>query len=224
MEQSARIRAATVAILIGLTATASISRAADPSMRPYKDGPLTAADFRSPPPNPLPEKNGVSLSAMTYTSLHYDTRYQWQEIRPGRIQARLTSFEIMAQVDRRQSWTIRPDDDRLLDHEQGHFDVAEIWSRRIQKSFDSLISGQSLVGHGHDSDQAVADLNHQVDSRVQELLDQEQKAQDQYDAQTHHGLSHGAQAKARDAQVAALREKSDAEVRGTSAKVGERVN
>ncbi len=196
---------------------------ADSGTRPYADGPLSPADFRCPAPNPLPEKNGVLLSAMTYTSLHYNTRFQWQEIRPGRFQARLTSFEITTQVDRRKSWTTRPNDERLLDHEQGHLDVAELWARRIQDRFDSLISSRIISGSGSSGGQAIEDLNHQVDSRVQGLLAQEKQAQDQYDVQTHHGLSRANQSEARIAQIAALRGSSDASVIKSSGRSAARV-
>jgi hypothetical protein len=180
---------------------------ADLALRPYRNGPLTAADYRCPPPNPVPQKNGVYLSAMTYTSLHYTTRYRWRELQPEKVEAWLTNFEIVAEVDRRRSWTIRPTDERLLDHEQGHFDVTELNARRIQKKFDELISTDTIIGHGDDEKTAVADLNQQVDSRVQEFLDLEQKQQDQYDTATHHGLNHSAQADERQKQIAALHEK-----------------
>jgi hypothetical protein len=181
---------------------------ADLALRPYRDGPLTAADFRCPPPNPVPRKNGVSLSAMTFTSLNYKVRYRWREVQPKKIEARLTHFEVTAEVDRRQSWTLRPTDDRLLDHEQGHFDITEMCARRLQKKFDELIASDSIVGHGSDDAAAIADMNQQVDSHVQEFLDLEHKRQSQYDITTRHGTNHLAQSDERQKQIAALREKT----------------
>lgn len=181
---------------------------ADLALRPYSDGPLTAEDFRCPPPNPVPQKNGVYLSAMTYTTLHYSTRYRWHEPTPKNFEARLTHFEIVAQVDRRQSWTTRPTDDRLLDHEQGHFDVIEAWARRIQKNINAMISAGTMIGHGDTEAAAISDLNHQVDVRVDDLMAAERKAQDQYDIATRHGTDRLAQAMERRNQVAALKEKS----------------
>ena len=53
---------------------------ADLALRPWRDGPLSAADFRCPPPNPVPQKNGVALAAMTYTSLHYTIQLsRWRQ-------------------------------------------------------------------------------------------------------------------------------------------------
>jgi len=181
---------------------------AELAMRPYGDGPLSAADYRCPPPNPLPQKNGVQLSAMTFTSLHYNTRYRWREVQPEKFEVRLTHFDIVAEVDRRQSWTIRPTDERLLDHEQGHFDVSELNARRIQKKFNELISSGAVVGHGSDEATAVADMDQQVDSRVHDFLAQERKQQDQYDITTHHGTYHKSQAEERQKQLAALHDKS----------------
>jgi len=176
----------------------------DLAMRPYRSGPLTAADFRCPPPNPVPQKNGVYLSAMTYTSLRYSTRYRWHDLPSGEIEARLIHFEIVAEVDRQHSWTTRPTDERLLDHEQGHFDVTEIWGRKIQKKFNDWIADGAIVGTGADKAAAIADLNQRVDRRVQDLLDQEHKAQDQYDIATRHGTNHKAQADERQKQIDSL--------------------
>lgn len=181
---------------------------ADLALRPYRNGPLTAADFRCPPPNPVPQKNGVPLQSMTYTSLHYSIRYRWREVKPKNVEARLTSFEAVAEVDRRQSWTTRPTDERLLDHEQGHFDVTELWARRLQKKFNELIAAGTIVGHGEDSATAIADLNGRVDARVQDYLDAEHKQQDQYDITTHHGTYHRSQADERQKQIAALHDKT----------------
>ncbi len=181
---------------------------AELAMRPYRDGPLTAADYRCPPPNPLPQKNGVQLSAMTFTSLHYNTRYRWREVQPEKFEARLTSFDIVAEVDRRQSWTTRPTDERLLDHEQGHFDVSELNARRIQKKFNELIASSAVIGHGSDETNAIADMNQQVETRVHDYLEQERKQQDQYDITTHHGTYHKSQAEERQKQLAALKDKT----------------
>ena len=100
---------------------------------------------------------------MTFTSLHYNTRYRWRELGSEKFEARLTSFDIVAEVDRRQSWTTRPTDERLLDHEQGHFDVSELNARRIQKKFNELISSGGIIGHGSDETAAIADMNQQVE-------------------------------------------------------------
>jgi hypothetical protein len=181
---------------------------AELAMRPYRDGPLTAADYRCPPPNPLPQKNGVQLSAMTFTSLHYNTRYRWREVQPEKFEARLTSFDIVAEVDRRQSWTTRPTDERLLDHEQGHFDVSELNARRIQKKFNELTSSGGIIGRGSDEASSIADMNQQVESRVHDFLDQERKQQDQYDITTHHGTYHKSQAEERQKQLVALKDKT----------------
>jgi len=189
---------------------------ADLALRPYGNGPLTAADYRCPPPNPVPQKNGVALAAMTFTSTHYNIRYRWKEVKPGKVEARLTSFDVTADVDRRQSWNMRPTDDRLLDHEQGHFDVTELWARRIQKKFNDLMATGAIVGHGTDEATAVADLDQQVDARVHDFLDLEHKEQEQYDITTHHGTYHKSQADERQKQLAALHDKSPPPVKKSS--------
>ena len=222
--RSARRHAAFVGLIVAALCRIAIAADDDKkkptdaelALRPYGNGPLTAADYRCPPPNPVPQKNGVTLAAMTYTSIHYNIRYRWKEAKSKRIEARLTSFDVTAEVDRRQSWNTRPTDDRLLDHEQGHFDLTELWARRIQKKFNDLISTGAIVGHGTDEATAVADLDQQVDTRVQELLDLEHKEQDQYDITTHHGTFHKSQADERQKQLAALHDKSPPPVKKSS--------
>ena len=62
----------------------------------------------------------------------------------------------------------------------------------------------AIVGTGADKAAAIADLNQRVDRRVQDLLDQEHKAQDQYDIATRHGTNHKAQADERQKQIDSL--------------------
>ena len=58
-----------------------------------------------------------------------------------------------------------------------------------------------------DGPSAIADLNSQVDSRVQEYLDAEHKQQEQYDITTHHGTFHKSQSDERQKQIARLQDK-----------------
>jgi hypothetical protein len=174
--------------------------------RKYADGPLAPADFRAAVPEPQPVKDGVRLRAMTDVEIRYTTRYRWDEPTPGNVSARLTRFECQAVLLPEKCWNKEPDDLRLLDHEQGHFDVTEINTRRAQKRFDQLIADQGLIGYGSDERSAVADLDKKVHDEMQKVFDRERDEQIKYDRASNHGRNFAAQAKQRAAIDKLLKE------------------
>jgi hypothetical protein len=178
----------------------------DDSARKYADGQLAPADFRAAVPEPQPVKDGVKLRAMTDVEIRYTTRYRWDEPTPGKVSARLTRFDCQAVLLLEKCWNKEPDDLRLLDHEQGHFDITEINARRAQKRFDQLITDQGLLGYGSDERSAVADLDKKVHDEMQKIFDRERDEQIKYDRATNHGRSFAAQAKQRAAIDKLLKE------------------
>jgi Bacterial protein of unknown function (DUF922) len=170
---------------------------ASDSLRKYADGPIVPADFKAAVPDPTPVKDGVKLRAMTHTDIRYTTRYRWDEAKTGTVTAWLTRFDCYAALLRDKCWIKEPMDLRLIDHEQGHFDITEINAGRAQKKFDQLIAEKSLTGHGHDEASAVADLDKQVRDQMQHVFDKEREEQIEYDRVTNHGRNHSAQAKQR---------------------------
>jgi hypothetical protein len=179
--------------------------------RNYADGPLAPADFRAAVPDPQPVKDGVKLRAMTDVEIRYTTRYRWDEPTPGKVSARLTRFDCQAVLLPEKCWNKEPDDRRLLDHEQGHFDITEINARRAQQTFDQLIADQRLVGNGSDERSAVSDLDKKVHDEMQKVFDRERDEQIKYDRVTNHGRSFAAQAKQRAAIDKLLKESEPGE-------------
>jgi hypothetical protein len=190
-----------LSLFVLITGYAASAHAADGPRR-YADGPLGPADFRAAVPDPQPVKDGVKLRAMTDVEIRYMTRYRWDEPTPGKVSARLTRFDCFAQLLPDKCWIKEPDELRLLDHEQGHFDITEINARRAQKSFDKLIADQGLVGYGSDERSAVADLDKKVHDEMQKVFDRERDEQIEYDRATNHGRDFATQAK----RHAAIRE------------------
>ena len=119
--------------------------------------------------------------------------------------AKLTGIEIIASIERGKSWLFSPHDEKLLDHEQGHFDVTEITVRRALRKFNELIAGEGVTGHGHDRPSAIGDLNRQVKAMMKGFFDQEDQEQVEYDRMTHHGTVPATQAEQRQKQHAALK-------------------
>ncbi len=165
--------------------------------RTYADGPLAPADFKAAVPDPQPVKDGVKLRAMTDVEIHYSTRYRWEGTTSGEVSAWLTRFDCESMLMRDKCWNKEPDDLRLLDHEQGHFDISEINARKAQQHFKQLIADKTLVGHGADERSAMANLDKQVHDEMQKVFDREQAEQIEYDRATRHGRDFAAQAKQR---------------------------
>jgi predicted secreted Zn-dependent protease len=184
---------------------AQVANAADAPRR-YSDGPIVPADFKAAVPDPSPVKDGIKLRAMTHTEIRYTTRYRWDEAKSGVVTAWLTRFDCYAVLLCDKSWIKEPMDLRLIDHEQGHFDITEINARRAQKKFVPLIADKSLIGHGHDEASAVADLHEQVHDQMQHVFDSERDEQIEYDRVTNHGRNHSAQAEQRQIQHDRIKE------------------
>jgi hypothetical protein len=180
--------------------------AEESSLRPYSAGPLTLADYQQAVPNPRPIASGVWLAASTWTGTRYTTRYDWHSDRAGNVDARLTRVEVVASVDRAKSWNADRDRRQLIDHEQGHFDLTELYARRAQRKFNELLQGPGVVAHGPDEKTAAAEIDRQVKRIMDDYLDAEKTAQIEYDKVTHHGLLPGPQAEQRSFQQAALQE------------------
>ena len=103
-------------VLLGLVCGAAF---AAEQRRKYDEGPLRAEDFAGQV-REIPGK-----AANTATELRYEYRYRYQT--SGKMtQVTLQSVEIHAYIRRDASWNRNPDDQRLLDHEQGHADISQI--------------------------------------------------------------------------------------------------
>jgi hypothetical protein len=157
----------------------------NPAVRDYASGPLTAADFAAP----VPEDAG-QIQAFTTTDLRYSLEYRVTR-RKQRSTAELTSFSIHAVVVPSASWNRRPDDRRLLDHEQGHFDLTYIAGLRARVAFEEEDKPR---GTGVTEDLAIADLRKKVTEAVSAWIAGLKSEHERYDRVTRHGQDQQAQA------------------------------
>lgn len=174
---------------------------ASEDLRPYEAGPLDASEFRAAVPNPQPRENGIRLEAYTATDIRYELRYYF---RTSSTQTRLSleSIEVNAVFDRSKSWNNRKSDRHLLDHEQGHFDLAAIYALRLQLEFDrQLRAGPGIITVGRDEEQAALNMRREIDRQIGIAVDAVIKANREYDRITAHGSKHREQVSERRKQM-----------------------
>jgi hypothetical protein len=159
---------------------------------------ITWDDFKGPVPSPVPEENAEIWVENDITDWTGTTTIV--ENPPGtftctvQITGGLTSTTVM---EPNQSW-VAPDsvgDNELLNHEKGHFDLAEKFRReKLQPQLDALkvktYTGTSS-GPGASGQAACAKANTQAQADVDKVRAEKKKlydeAQDKYDNETKHG-------------------------------------
>lgn len=119
---------------------------------------LTWNDFRAKP------DPSSSDAALTSSSINAEFGYNNKGLK----------HSITCRFDKTKSW-VRIKNDYILNHEQGHFDLAESYARQLNKELDEYSFNRQT---------ASDDLN-KIYGRVMKQL---VEAQDQYDRQTNHSL------------------------------------
>jgi hypothetical protein len=169
------------------------------SKRPYRDGPLVAADFQAEPDK---------ANAFTaWSEIDFDYRYEYSLRRRGEWIATLTKIEIHACLLTDKSWNKRPENATLMDHEQGHFDLAQTFALRAQcKLHSDLQTVDVLQGRHANKAAAIRDLEEKLKAFVQAQLEEAAAANKEYDKTTANGAKVTAQAEARREQKRLLDE------------------
>lgn len=98
------------------------------------------------------------------------------EVERGHFSGGFPKFKVVTMMDKSNSWYKSGSSNRLLVHEQLHFDIAEIYSRKIRQAVDSLINKE------------IHDFTI-YDSLVVSLLQEESEYNDLYDKQTSHSVN-----------------------------------
>src|SRR5688500_17525432 len=129
-------------IIFSLALAAEPAPSPKPTPRRYEAGPLTSADFAAPPP-----ADRRDLLANTHTALEYAVQYRGTTSAQGtRVFA--TRLEVYATLTPSKSWNAAAADARLLDHEQGHFDITQLHARKWRQQAAAQIARKALVGEG----------------------------------------------------------------------------
>lgn len=156
-----------------------------------KDEPLTWDDFQGKVDNNSPHDAVSSIRYWgTFSAIPNDSE------KPTKFQ--FTEFTLTAQFQKNSSWVKKQEiqskeiSQKLLKHEQGHFDLAEELKPDILRRVNSVLKGRSYSVRGDDEENmkinAQEDGNSlfmkQVEKWKKEIFDKEGE---KYDDETNHG-------------------------------------
>ncbi len=184
-------------LLLTLLTTGVLAEEKQTKLRRFADGPLRIEEFKGKPDR---------LSGDAYTANRVDFKYDYVLTgKGGRVEARLKTFEAYSLFLRESSWWKSSAREFLLDHEQGHFDIAEAAARRAQLGFDKVFAEKKVIrAYGATKEEAIKKLSDKI-SRVMKVAN-EQATEDnrEYDAITSHGMRPRIQAEQRHVHKATL--------------------
>src|SRR5262249_33202978 len=135
--------------------------------RRYSLGPLTPADFRGT----RPEKNeaeGLDFAAYLKTSIRWQMAYLVEPV-GKQFRVKLTAIDIFAARLPQQSYNFEKDNRQLMDHEQGHFDVAAIFcmEQRI-KYMEAVRAGKPLQATSKSTQEAADEITKTIDAQLKD--------------------------------------------------------
>lgn len=120
---------------------------------------LTWSDYKaSPNPN-----SDAAASTTTYLTISYN------------ISSTDFNYKIESRFSRSRSWGLHKTP-YILSHEQGHFDIAEIFARKLHKK---------MIDYRFDKKDYEKDLK----KIYQDILDEKKEMQDDYDRETNHSIN-----------------------------------
>ncbi len=191
-----------------LALLATIGAASEPQKEPndnaatrsYSQGALTLDDFQASTPG-----DTGGLDALTTSDIRFDYDYQFRFTR-DRATAYATELKIEAVVIPSKSWIRLRSDARLMDHEQGHFDINYIAALQARLEVAKLAKKrQRFIVTAATSDAATALLGRKVQEFMQPFFDAAFAEQKEYDVITKHGRVRAAQAEQRREQIETIK-------------------
>ena len=192
-------------IVLGLLALAvvaiSLLAAADlpvlPSGALHWDAarPVGWGDFRAVPPADAARRTEIAAIAMT---ISWSVRFEVSCV-PGKSEWKglivPSSLKVLNWMDPARSWAaLERRSEAVLRHEQRHFDLNEVYRRKLE------VTLLPLRAAGADAEGAKRSLDAMIHAAAQKLLDTLAAQQDRYDLETSHGASVEGQARW-DAQI-----------------------
>jgi len=149
--------------------------------------PLTWDDFQGSVPRGADESRvAATLASIAWT---YEYRVEWS---PTSCRFGITRLRSRALFDPERSWS-RSDHrtDAVLQHEQGHFDIAQVYNERFREATADLI-GAYRECNATSQRRATQDAEREIGRIVGEIYDEIWQAYDDrqatYDRETRHGI------------------------------------
>ena len=126
---------------------------------------LTWADYKA---NPDPDSDAAA-STTTYLLIDY------------KITSRSFSYKIESRFSKSQSWGLHKTD-YILSHEQGHFDIAEVFARKLNKKmstykFNAKTYQKDLQKIYEDVTKEKEDIQNKYDKETNHSIRKEEQAQ-----------------------------------------------
>ena len=120
---------------------------------------LTWADYKaSPNPN-----SDAAASTTTYLGISYN------------IASNSFSYKIESSFSKTRSWGLHKTT-YILSHEQGHFDIAEIFARKLHRQMSAYKFNKN-------------NFQRELKKIYQDILDEKEKMQNDYDRETNHSIN-----------------------------------
>jgi len=141
---------------------------------------------------------GYAFSAPYYalTKWYVPFEYNWELSNEKGCHYKFIKISATANFDKGKSWVKKGQEaDWLLNHEQGHFDMARIFAEEFNERAQSELMGKEFSCPGGTNNSNI--INNQAMNQVQNIFGQEhQKAlqmNKHYDAETNHGKNNSKQ-------------------------------
>lgn len=167
--------------------------------RLYSEGPLSIDEFRG---EVAPQDSSF---AHTTTRTLYKYELVFYQAGP-QVTALVKNLELRVVFLPDQSWYGGDAADDLLDHEQGHFDIAEINARRMWLSLAKARAvGKSIAASGKTKLAAQAAVIKKLNEIAQQVDKKTAEENADYDRTTQHGLRYSEQSEVRKIQKLTLK-------------------
>ncbi|MFH1609338.1 MAG: hypothetical protein ABID40_01745 [Candidatus Bipolaricaulota bacterium] len=148
------------------------------------DRPLTWDDFQGDPPEGAEDEDEAAKIAM-WLGYSFKTK-TWFDKESGKWKAHLTSVTTNNTMDRSQSWVVPgKKTPALLNHEQKHFDLNEVYRRLLDAALQKLVC--NLEATGDTEKEAEENLDKKLKDTFDKVNKKCDEVQDQYDKETDHG-------------------------------------
>jgi hypothetical protein len=170
----------------------------------YTQRPLEVGDFRGDVPDKRPLEE-PRIEAYSHIELRYS--YQVATRRRGtRWRVELADVEVHALFHRGKSWNAQPTYAPLLDHHQGHFDLAELVAREAQRQLrQGTRPPRQLMGQGASEREAAEDLERQIQRQLAGHVESLERDIDYFDQIPRYGTLPDIEARERQKQQELLR-------------------